>query len=231
VGSIAFGLPFAALDGNVMRVLTRLEAITDPIDQPGTRRELQSLADEWLKSGLDELSKSKRNVPGDHNQAVMELGATLCLPRKPQCLICPLNSDCKGRFDPESYPVKKPGESISRAETVAVIYDDLGRLLCHQVGPKQAWAGLWRLPVFDAQTMEAEIGKEPFIIKYGITKHRVTLSVVQAKLKRKPLTGNLVQEEAPPFGVEDLKFHAIEDLNQLAIVAPHRKVLLKTLAR
>jgi A/G-specific adenine glycosylase len=225
VGSIAFGLPFAALDGNVMRVLTRLEAITDPIDQPKTRRDLQRLADDWLISGLATESKLPRNIPGDHNQAVMELGATLCLPRKPQCLICPLNSDCKGRFDPESYPVKRRVETILRDETIALIYDETGRILCQQVGPNQAWAGLWRIPIFDKETMEVEEGHEPLTMKYGITKYRVTLSVVRARLKQKSATADSAKEEAPQFGNRPASYHSIQELNELTIVAPHRKVL------
>ena len=87
VGSIAFGLPLAVLDGNVMRVLARLLALSDDISRPQTRVKLQEIANAFLD----------RKNPSRHNQAVMELGATICLPRNPMCLICPLNQGCRGR--------------------------------------------------------------------------------------------------------------------------------------
>src|SRR5271155_3670913 len=87
VGSIAFGLPLAVLDGNVMRVLARLLALRDDISLPQTRAKLQEIANDFLD----------RRDPSTHNQAVMELGATVCLPRKPMCLICPLRGGCAGR--------------------------------------------------------------------------------------------------------------------------------------
>ena len=86
VGSIAFGLPLAVLDGNVMRVLTRLRALKDDISLPRTRRKLQRIADEFLDS----------TNPSTHNQAMMELGATVCIPGRPLCLICPLNAELRG---------------------------------------------------------------------------------------------------------------------------------------
>jgi A/G-specific adenine glycosylase len=70
VGSIAFGLPLAVVDGNVMRVLTRLLALRDDIALPQTRAKLQAIADNFL---------DKRD-PSTHNQAIMELGATVCVP-------------------------------------------------------------------------------------------------------------------------------------------------------
>ena len=85
--SIAFGEELAVLDGNVARVLARIDAQRGDLREPRRWRELQARANQMLA----------RNAPGDWNQAMMELGATLCTPRSPQCLLCPVHKFCKAR--------------------------------------------------------------------------------------------------------------------------------------
>ena len=81
VSSIAFGNPDPVLDGNVKRVLARILALRDPVDTGRGEKKLWKTAENWVKE-----SKS----PGDFNQALMELGALVCLPEKPQCGVCPV---------------------------------------------------------------------------------------------------------------------------------------------
>src|SRR6201984_884329 len=83
--SIAFGAKHAVLDGNVARVLARLDAIRGDLRESQRWRELQKTADGLLEP----------KYPGDWNQAIMELGATLCTPRSPQCLLCPVAQYCE----------------------------------------------------------------------------------------------------------------------------------------
>jgi A/G-specific adenine glycosylase len=85
--SIAFDDQYAVLDGNVARVVARLEAIRGDLREPKRWRDLQSSADQLLAP----------DSAGDWNQAMMELGATICLPRSPQCLLCPVANFCAGR--------------------------------------------------------------------------------------------------------------------------------------
>ena len=85
--SIAFDDKHAVLDGNVARVVARLEAIRDDLREPKRWRDLQSGADQLLAP----------DSAGDWNQAMMELGATICLPRSPQCLLCPVARFCEAR--------------------------------------------------------------------------------------------------------------------------------------
>jgi A/G-specific adenine glycosylase len=84
--SIAYDLPFAVLDGNVKRVLSRLYYFEENINLPKSHKLLQNLADSFLN----------KNAPGDHNQAVMEIGALVCTPT-PNCLACPLSKSCKAK--------------------------------------------------------------------------------------------------------------------------------------
>ena len=97
VASIAFQQPVACVDGNVRRVMARHTAQTDP-----AAGVVQAWADAALHS----------DRPGDWNQAVMELGATLCTPRKVGCTACPLASSCEGTSEPRALSVSKKAEKI-----------------------------------------------------------------------------------------------------------------------
>jgi A/G-specific adenine glycosylase len=198
VGSIAFGLPLAVLDGNVMRVLTRLFALRDDISKPQTRVKLQALADQFLD----------RDDPSTHNQAVMELGATVCLPRKPMCLVCPLQNGCAGRNRAGEFPVKTRTKTVKRVETVAILQRGR-RFYCEQVPAGKPWHGLWRFPDFDPTRMEE--GESIARIKYGITKYSVTMQAVAARWKsRVRQTGS---------------YFTAEEMQELAFAAPHRKLM------
>src|SRR5690606_29551090 len=87
VGSIAFGLPLAAVDGNIARVLSRWLCLEGDARSPARMNELRRVA-AWLLPP---------ESAGDWNQALMELGATLCLPRRPACLVCPASVHCRAR--------------------------------------------------------------------------------------------------------------------------------------
>ncbi len=101
VAAIAFGAHVAVIDANVERVVTRLEAIALPL--PEARRVLPARV----------LAITPPERPGDFAQALMDLGATICTPRSPRCLICPLAALCTGyrAGNPEAYPVKPPKSS------------------------------------------------------------------------------------------------------------------------
>jgi A/G-specific adenine glycosylase len=96
IASIAFDLPMAVVDGNVERVITRLYALATPL--PFAKPE--------IRTRMQALTPDER--PGDFAQAMMDLGATICTPRRPACVICPLNDNCQalGTADPEFFPVK-----------------------------------------------------------------------------------------------------------------------------
>ena len=139
VASIALGLPHAALDGNVIRVLSRITAEPAEVSAPETRRRLEAVAESLLD----------RSRPGDFNQAMMELGATVCLPRNPLCGECPVARFCAGRAAgiERQLPVKKrPGAVREVALELAVVQHAGTVLLVPRAASERRLAGFWELP-------------------------------------------------------------------------------------
>jgi A/G-specific adenine glycosylase len=139
VASIAFGVAAPVMDGNVERVLSRCLAMEEDPRASGPRRRLLAAAAELLDP----------RRPGDGNQALMELGATLCAPRNPKCLLCPLLPDCRAarEGDPERYPTPKAMRGAERRRLlVAVVENGAGVLLFRRPDDSTLLAGTWELP-------------------------------------------------------------------------------------
>lgn len=141
VASIAFGIPAALVDGNVLRVLARLYGIRTPVTTPKGRMEIHTLAEKIL---------DKKN-PGIHNQAVMELGALVCLPKNPSCSECPLHPKCyafKHNRIPE-FPVKGGREKSRKRYFHYLHISCSGKLFIHQRNQKDIWNSLFEFPVIE----------------------------------------------------------------------------------
>ena len=112
IASIAFGIPAAAVDGNVERVLCRYDAVTDTVGTPAVRRAIAARAQELVP----------RDRPGAFANAMMEMGATMCTPRSPKCLLCPVRESCRGFLQgiAQELPVK-PQKKAQRVERRAVL--------------------------------------------------------------------------------------------------------------
>jgi A/G-specific adenine glycosylase len=154
--SIAFGDKRAVLDGNVARVISRLQAIHGDLRERERWRQLKFSADQMLAA----------ESPGDWNQAMMELGATVCTPRSPQCLLCPVAQFCKARRlgIAESLPEKRKKRATVAVQLVSVVLldaEDNSLLLPppetvttgnnHDHVPSLA-AKLWHFPTVSAPT-------------------------------------------------------------------------------
>ena len=139
IASIAFGEAVAVLDGNVIRVLTRLIDSPEEISQPKVVEQLWTLANDLLP----------KKRPGDYNQALMDLGRMVCTPRRPDCPHCPVSEFCLAatRGTQELRPVKKPKAPLPEVRAAAaVIRDEAGRLLLMQRPEEGLLGGLWMLP-------------------------------------------------------------------------------------
>ncbi|MCE5246889.1 MAG: A/G-specific adenine glycosylase [Candidatus Polarisedimenticolia bacterium] len=142
VASQAFGVPAPALDGNALRVYARLAAVEGDGRTGSAARAVEAAAEGLIDP----------DAPGDWNQAVMELGATVCVPRAPRCGACPLATLCAGRGagSPATF-----GTARARPETTAVlraaaiVRDRRGRFLLRRIGPEERNGGLWEPPTVE----------------------------------------------------------------------------------
>jgi A/G-specific adenine glycosylase len=190
--SFAFGQQVATVDGNVRRVICRLFAIQDPLDQADTLRRIDRIAEEL--------------VPKAHsspfNQGLMDLGATVCSPRKPSCNACPLHSFCLAKKQglQDTLPMRKKRSPLAHKDvTAGIVADRQGRLLVVQRPHSGLLGGLWKFPGGERKPKEAlqsalrrsvkeEVGvriqvKKPIAsVKHAYTHFRVTFHAFQCEL-------------------------------------------------
>jgi A/G-specific adenine glycosylase len=146
VASIAYDKRAPILDGNVARVLSRLTAIKKPTDDTAVQKMLWSLADQLVP---------KRH-PGDFNQAMMELGALVCLPRKPKCDICPVSKLCMANSQglAGQLPVRGKQVKVKKVTHHIAAIKRKGKILFEQRPAKGLWSNMWQLPT--AEMIQAD---------------------------------------------------------------------------
>lgn len=150
--SIAFNEPEPAVDGNVMRVLARVLLIDDNIMEQKTRRRFEKIVREII---------SQKN-PGAFNEALMELGALICIPRQPRCESCPIQSHCRAYAESKEteLPVRITKTKQRRKQFITVcLYDQQGRLALEQRPEKGLLANMWQFPMFE----KAELTRRPLV--------------------------------------------------------------------
>lgn len=136
--SLVYGLPEPAVDGNVYRVITRFSTISEPIDLPNTRKIVSEIVSQMIP----------KDRAGDFNQGLMELGATLCSPRSPRCVECPIHQLCLG-YQKESvleFPKKKPAKPPKMISLSAGVLIEEGKVLLRKRPSKGLLANMWEFP-------------------------------------------------------------------------------------
>ena len=165
IRSIAFSLPAAAVDGNVERVLCRLlTAEGDPKREP-LRGELHAIAE----------ALSEEGSPRDMTQALMELGATVCLPRGPRCAECPWSSECQARKrgSQEQYPRPRDRQATVEVRLACEVCVSEGRVLLERRADRRFWKTMWTLPY--AEGADCEEREALAEVQCGVTHHRISL--------------------------------------------------------
>ena len=226
VGSIAFGLPAAAVDGNVLRVLARVFAFSGDIAMPASRAVLADLARRLLDP----------HNPGRFNQAVMELGSQVCTPADPACHNCPLQGACRAakRGHPGAFPRKSAFPPRPHyLEAAAVIRNRQGALLLRRRPDRGLLGGLWEFPAGRiepgesgkeavARLMRAEwglqvsTGDHMVTLRHGYSHFQVTLEVYRARR----LMGS-----PPENGKHLLRWVPTATLCELPMSRLHRRVI------
>jgi A/G-specific adenine glycosylase len=193
IQSLAYNLPQPAVDGNVVRVLCRATAMTGDPRRAGNSKKIWSLA-ESLVAG---------DSPADFNQALMELGATVCLPSRPQCPSCPVKGLCQGRIQgvADKIPFKAPSRpSEKQILMMVLVAGSGGRLLIIKRDHPTLMTGLWEFPVIECTELaqgdpmgissrfNSELGlrltglKQIGQVRHAITYRRIQLQVYAARL-------------------------------------------------
>lgn len=143
IAAFCFGQRAAILDGNVKRVLSRALGFDGDLASAAQERALWQLA-------CDLLPESAADMPA-YTQGLMDVGATLCLPRRPNCLLCPLSDGCTARAqgEPERYPVKSKRLVRKQRESWWLWLEGRDGVWLQQRPARGVWGGLWSLPLFD----------------------------------------------------------------------------------
>lgn len=169
ISSIAFNLPHAVVDGNVFRVLSRVYKISDPIDSGSGKKIFATVAAEILD----------KKDPGNHNQALMELGSLVCLPQNPKCGSCPVSHLCLSGADRTftNYPVKKGKTKVTGRFFHYLFVTDGKKTVLKKRSGKDIWLGLYDFRLIESAGSEKEILDEIYklnpieIKKDGVYKH------------------------------------------------------------
>jgi A/G-specific adenine glycosylase len=200
IASISFNLPHAVLDGNALRVLSRVSDDATNIASDAGRKHFSGLAERLLD----------RDRPGAFNQAMMELGATVCRPGKPRCLACPVSDLCRGRSAGRETELPRKEKRQPKVEEQRQLFwiERRGELLVWQRPPaSRLMPGFWELPE-RAQLPAAAIGRKLGSFRHTITVHNYLFEVVQA---------------VPPDSFGELHWVALTDLDSRAVSTILRK--------
>jgi A/G-specific adenine glycosylase len=193
--SFAFDRPAPIVEANTQRVLARLIAWEDDLKTSASQRRLWELAEELVPE----------HGAGRFNQAIMELGGTLCSPRAPRCLLCPLTVECKSRAGgrQDALPIKSAKAAMKPVSESATVVIRNDRVLVVQRGAGQLWEGFWEFPtihvsgadpacrafaepvgvaegLFRLTGLRGSIVPTGKTIRFGVTQHRVALTVYLA---------------------------------------------------
>ena len=217
--SIAYGAPLPVVDGNVRRVLARVLALRGP---------------EWTRDAAyynkaDELLD--RGAPGDWNQALMELGATVCTPRRPACPACPLRAPCLARAEgrPERYPEGRRRRAPVKVTVAALVVERKGRVLLVRRGEGRLMGRFWEVPQTSLESrgledlvhevrarhgLEVEPGALVARARHAITFRRIRVEAYRGTLRREP-----------PHDPERFLWAGPVELSAIAMSSLSRKVI------
>jgi A/G-specific adenine glycosylase len=231
IASIAFHADEPVVDGNVIRVLTRLFGLSgNPRRGP--------LAGQLWKLARSLIPKGKA---GDFNQALMELGATVCSPRSPRCAECPVAPQCRALAQDrvEAYPETEPRRALSEERRAAALVTRRGRLLVLRAAPNAVrWAGMWQFPdlkltreedaaeslpraVAESTGIAIQLGQRLCDIRHHVTRFRLQIEVYAS---------HAGAGRARAQGGAEVRWCSPELLGTLAMPLCHRKIARAALA-
>jgi A/G-specific adenine glycosylase len=231
IASIAFGRAEAALDGNIRRVLARLFDVSLPARSPAGERHLWELARCTLPP----------ERAGDYNQALMDLGALVCTPQKPACLLCPLSALCQAFIlgIQEQRPVMPAKKPLPHLIVTAAVIHRANKVLIARRRGAGLLGGLWEFPGGkreDGETLPAcltreiqeelgarvEVGSELGVYRHAYTHFKVTLHAFEC---------TLLEGEPRPLDADELRWVPVPDLPSFPMGKIDRQIARQLSAR
>jgi len=225
ISSIAFGRDAPVVDGNVKRVLCRVYALRGDARRPAVQKKLWALAEANLPKGK----------AGRWNEAMMELGATVCTPRSPHCDECPLAGDCQARaLDiQEQLPTKATPKKLPHYDVTAAVIRKRGRVLIAQRPVGGMLGGLWEFPggkrergesleeclrreIKEELGVEIEVGQPVTRVKHAYTHFRITLHAFECRL---------VSGQPLAIQVANWRWVRFDELDDFAFAVTDRKII------
>jgi A/G-specific adenine glycosylase len=219
IASLCFGERVAILDANVKRVVTRVLGFDADLAQGGNVRALWDATTQLLPVGKNQAAAMPR-----YTQGMMDLGATVCLPKKPQCAICPVRPDCVATKagDPQRYPVRtRTLKRSTQSIWLLWVQSADGAVWLDKRPTPGVWAGLHCLPLFDSE--DALVGQVPVAMRKGLE----ALPVFTHVLTHKDLYLHTWRLTVPQSSVgwEAGQWIGAEAWPQVGLPAPIRKLL------
>ncbi|MFD1850479.1 A/G-specific adenine glycosylase [Oceanobacillus bengalensis] len=159
--SIAYNQPVPAVDGNVMRVFSRVLKIEDDIALAKSKKQMEKYLEELIS----------KDDPSSYNQAIMDLGATICTPKSPACLVCPVAEHCRAFQDgvQEVLPIKSKAKKQKKLQYIALLVkNEKDEFLIEKRPNTGLLADLWQFPMIEVVSKEIDIESE-FLKQYGLT--------------------------------------------------------------
>lgn len=213
----AHGLRHAILDGNVKRVLARHRGIDG---WPGSSKVQAALWNEAERF-------TPHNRIADYTQAIMDLGATICLRSRPRCPDCPVAGDCIARHEQRTaeLPQRKPAREIpTRATTMLLLRDANGRVLLQRRPPTGVWSGLWSFPeVTDGAAAESALRKLGAMQAKALATFTHTFSHYHLQIT--PMLADAVASNSKVADAPDLEWYGSDQWPALGLPAPVRRLL------
>lgn len=225
VQSIAFQAPYAVVDGNVKRVLARLFLIDSPINASTSNKTLRDKADELLN----------RDAPGVFNQGMMELGATVCRPKSPLCVICPVNTFCRAYQNTrqEEFPIRLKSKPLPEHRLAVAVVHRENQILITQRKLDGLLGGLWEFPgdeINEEETPEAacirqvkehvnlavEVTEYLTRIKHAFTHFKIVADVFFCRYQ----SGEVVLD-----GPVDHRWITVDEIDQFPFPSAHHQII------
>lgn len=226
VASIAFGEAKGVVDGNVLRVMARFLSIAEPIDDAKVKRAIQEAVDHAISP----------ERPGDFNQALMELGATVCTPQRPDCEICPLQAACQAfsKGMASRLPVRKRRGKVHLSHRIVGVVERAGRLLVTKRPAEGLLGGMWEFLNLEADSagatqdrllsqVRALTGGDDFVChRAGQVSHRFSHLEWQIDVYYVRVPADNGDEDGPEH--EDVEWVPREKIHELALPRVMQKV-------